>query len=98
MSNVAPILVVTDLHKSYDDVEVLRGVSLTARRGETTVLIGGSGAGKSTLLRLIVALEPATSGSIVVDGEETVGLDDDDLKRIRRKFGMVYSTRPCSIR
>ena len=90
MTNTAPILVITDLRKSFEDVEVLKGVSLTARRGETTVLIGGSGAGKTTLLRLIVALERATSGSIVVDGEETVGLGDHDLERVRRKFGMVY--------
>jgi len=84
------ILVVTDVHKSYDDVEVLKGLTMTARRGETTVLIGGSGAGKTTLLRLIVALETPTSGSIVVDGEPTVGLSEHDLNRVRRKFGMVY--------
>ena len=84
------ILVLTDVHKSFDEVPVLMGISMTARRGETTVLIGGSGAGKTTLLRLIVALEAPTSGSIVVDGEETVGLTDHDLLRVRRKFGMVY--------
>ncbi|MFS8067548.1 MAG: ABC transporter ATP-binding protein [Byssovorax sp.] len=84
------ILVLADLRKSYDDVEVLKGVSMSARRGETTVLIGGSGAGKTTLLRLIVALERPTSGSILVDGEEMVGLSEDALNRVRRKFGMVY--------
>jgi phospholipid/cholesterol/gamma-HCH transport system ATP-binding protein len=84
------ILVVTDLHKSYDGVEVLKGISLSARRGETTVLLGGSGAGKTTLLHLIVALEPPTSGSIVVDGEEMVGLSEHKLNDARRKFGMVY--------
>lgn len=87
---VDDILVVTDIRKSYDDVEILKGISMRARRGETTVLIGGSGAGKTTLLRLIVALESPTSGSIVVDGEETVGLSDHALNRIRQKFGMVY--------
>jgi len=84
------ILVVTDVHKSYEDQEILKGVSMTARRGETTVLIGGSGAGKTTLLRIIVTLEAATRGSVVVDGEETVGLSDHELNRVRRKFGMVY--------
>jgi phospholipid/cholesterol/gamma-HCH transport system ATP-binding protein len=84
------ILVITDLRKSYDDVEVLKGISMSARRGETTVLIGGSGAGKTTLLRLMVALERPTSGSMIVDGEEMVGLSDDELNRVRRKFGMVY--------
>lgn len=84
------ILVLTDVRKSYDEVEILRGVSMLARRGETTVIIGGSGAGKTTLLRLIVALEPPTTGSIVVDGEEIVGLSEHELNRVRQKFGMVY--------
>jgi phospholipid/cholesterol/gamma-HCH transport system ATP-binding protein len=85
-----PILVAKDLHKSYDALEVLKGVDLVARRGETTVLIGGSGAGKTTLLRLLVALEPPTSGSIQVEGQEIVGLSEYELNRVRRKFGMVY--------
>lgn len=85
-----PILIAKDLHKSYDGVEILKGVDLVARRGETTVLIGGSGAGKTTLLRLLVALEPPTSGSISVEGREIVGLSDYELNGVRRKFGMVY--------
>jgi len=84
------ILVVTDLRKSYGKSEVLRGLSMRALRGQTTVIIGGSGAGKTTLLRLLVALETPTSGSIVVDGEEMVGLSERGLGRVRRKLGMVY--------
>jgi phospholipid/cholesterol/gamma-HCH transport system ATP-binding protein len=84
------ILVATDLRKSYGNTEVLKGVSMRARRGETTFLIGGSGAGKTTLLRLLVALETPTSGSIVVDGEEIVGLSERGLGRVRRKLGMVF--------
>jgi len=84
------IVVLRDVKKSFGEQEVLRGVSLVARRKETTVIIGGSGAGKTTLLRLIVALERATSGSIWIDAEDISKLSERELNRIRRKFGMVY--------
>jgi phospholipid/cholesterol/gamma-HCH transport system ATP-binding protein len=85
-----PIIVLEDVKKQFGDEWVLRGVSMTCRRGETTVIIGGSGAGKTTLLRHIVALEQPTSGRILVEGENIVGLPERELNRIRRKFGMVY--------
>ena len=84
------IVVLRDVKKTFDDQEVLKGVSLVARRKETTVIIGGSGAGKTTLLRLIVALERATSGQIWVDGEDVTNLSERELNRVRKKFGMVY--------
>ena len=84
------IVVLRDLRKSFGEQQVLRGIDLVARRGETTVLIGGSGAGKTTLLRIIVALERATSGEVWIDGEEITRLPEKDLNRIRRKFGVVY--------
>jgi phospholipid/cholesterol/gamma-HCH transport system ATP-binding protein len=79
-----------DVRKAYGATEVLKGISMTAKRRETTVIIGGSGAGKTTLLRLIVALEQPTSGEILIDGENIVGMKDHALNRIRKKFGMVY--------
>jgi phospholipid/cholesterol/gamma-HCH transport system ATP-binding protein len=84
------IVVLRDVKKQFEDQEVLKGVTLTARRKETTVIIGGSGAGKTTLLRLIVALERATSGQIWVDGEDVTNLSERELNRVRKKFGMVY--------
>jgi phospholipid/cholesterol/gamma-HCH transport system ATP-binding protein len=84
------IVVLRDVKKQFEDQEVLKGVSLVARRKETTVIIGGSGAGKTTLLRLIVSLERATSGQIWVDGEDVTNLPERELNRVRRKFGMVY--------
>jgi len=83
-------VVLEDVTKSFGDEKVLRGISFACRRAETTVIIGGSGAGKTTLIRLIVALERPTSGKIIVDGENIVGLPERELNRIRRKFGMVY--------
>lgn len=84
------IVALRDVRKSFGDHEVLKGITFTARRKETTVLIGGSGAGKTTLLRLIVALEKATSGEIWIDGENITAMGERDLNRVRRKFGMVY--------
>ncbi len=84
------IVVLRDVRKSFGEQEVLRGIDLIAKRGETTVIIGGSGAGKTTLLRLIVALERATSGEIWIDGEEITRLSERELNRVRRKFGVVY--------
>ena len=84
------IVVLRDVKKQFEDQEVLKGVTLTARRKETTVIIGGSGAGKTTLLRLIVALERATSGQIWVDGEDVTNFSERELNRVRKKFGMVY--------
>jgi phospholipid/cholesterol/gamma-HCH transport system ATP-binding protein len=84
------IVVLKDVRKAYGDAEVLKGISITAKRKETTVIIGGSGAGKTTLLRLIVALEQPTSGEIVIDGENIVGMKEHELNHVRKKFGMVY--------
>jgi phospholipid/cholesterol/gamma-HCH transport system ATP-binding protein len=84
------IVALRAVRKRFGDTEVLRGIDLVARRGETTVIIGGSGAGKTTLLRLVVALETPTSGEIYIDGENIVGLGDRELNRVRKKFGMVY--------
>src|SRR5262252_3900470 len=84
------IVVLKDVRKNYGDQEVLKGINLTARRNEMTVIIGGSGAGKTTLLRHIVALEKPSSGEILIDGENIVGLGERELNRVRQKFGMVY--------
>ena len=84
------IVVLKDIRKSYGKAEVLRGINLVARRGETTVIIGGSGAGKTTLLRLIVALEQPTSGELLIEGNNIVGLSERELNTVRQKFGMVY--------
>jgi phospholipid/cholesterol/gamma-HCH transport system ATP-binding protein len=84
------IVVLRDVKKAFGEQEVLKGVDLVAKRGETTVIIGGSGAGKTTLLRLIVALDRATSGHIFVDGEDITNLSERELNRVRKKFGMVY--------
>ena len=93
---------VTDLHKRFGELEVLKGVSLSAHEGEVISLIGASGSGKSTLLRCINLLETPTRGCIVVDGEEiglkvdrkgrTVATDPRQVERIRTRLGMVFQS------
>jgi phospholipid/cholesterol/gamma-HCH transport system ATP-binding protein len=83
-------IVVENLTKRFGENAVLRDISLTIPRGQTSVILGGSGAGKTTLLRLLIGLDTATSGHIWVDGEDMTALDDVKLNRVRRKFGMVF--------
>lgn len=85
-----PLLEIRDLKKTYGGKTVLAGVDLVVERGETVVVLGGSGSGKSTLARLLVGLEPATSGHILLDGRDLVGLSEDELAHERKRFAMVF--------
>jgi polar amino acid transport system ATP-binding protein len=87
---------VVDLHKSFGAVEVLKGVSLTAHKGDVVAIIGGSGSGKSTFLRCINFLETPSSGQIVINGEQVQMRDDGtpanrkQIERIRTRLAMVF--------
>ena len=87
---------VEGLHKSFGSLEVLRGVSLTAREGDVVAVIGGSGSGKSTMLRCINFLETPSAGRIVIGGEEVAMRPDGSpanrrqIEAIRQRLGMVF--------
>ena len=83
-------VVVEGLVKRYGDRTILHGLDMTIGRAETLVVIGGSGAGKSTLVRHLIALERPTSGRIVIDGTDIASLNDVQLAKARRRFGMVF--------
>lgn len=89
---------IEDLHKSFGELEVLKGVNLTARKGDVVAIIGGSGSGKSTMLRCINFLETLTSGRIYVGGEHIAMREDGtpanrrQLERIRTRLGMVFQS------
>jgi len=85
-----PLLEIRGLTKVYGDRAVLTGVDLAIERGETIVVLGGSGSGKSTLARVVIGLEPPTSGHIYLDGEDLTEMPDDRLRRARERFGMVF--------
>jgi polar amino acid transport system ATP-binding protein len=82
---------VEGLHKSFDKLEVLRGIDLEVGEHEVVCLIGASGSGKSTLLRCINLLEPIQAGRIVVGGVE-ITARDVDVNAIRRRIGIVFQS------
>jgi polar amino acid transport system ATP-binding protein len=83
------LLEIDDVHKSFGDLEVLKGISLRVRPREVIILIGPSGSGKSTLLRCINRLEEPTRGRILIDGTE-ITARGVDLNRVRKDIGMVF--------
>jgi polar amino acid transport system ATP-binding protein len=86
---VTEALRLEDVHKSFDHLEVLKGVSLALERHEVMALIGASGSGKSTLLRCINLLEPVDRGRILFDGED-VTRREVDVNSVRRRIGIVF--------
>ena len=85
------IIEISDLHKHYDQLEVLRGVSLTIAEGEVVAIVGPSGAGKTTLLHVVGALSSFDQGRVVVDGVELSGLDSDQAADFRnQRIGFVF--------
>lgn len=85
------LLKIDELIKSYGQVAVLAGVSLTLDRGQTLALTGESGSGKSTLLHLAAALDTPDGGSVLLDGDEIHRLDDAGRAAARRdKIGLVF--------
>ena len=85
-------LLIKDLHKSFGELEILRGIDLDVRKGEVVVLLGPSGCGKSTLLRCINGLETIHHGSIALDGEEISGKSSAEMSKYRQKIGMVFQS------
>ena len=97
-----PALEVRKLHKRYGDLEVLKGVDLTARDGDVISILGSSGSGKSTLLRCINLLENPHEGQIFVAGEELklkpgkggalIAADNKQINRLRARVGFVFQS------
>ncbi|WP_019121377.1 amino acid ABC transporter ATP-binding protein [Brevibacillus massiliensis] len=83
------IIQVTDLHKNYGDLEVLKGISTTVDEREVVCVIGPSGSGKSTLLRCLNQLEQMTSGKIVINGHDLTD-PKTNINKVREEVGMVF--------
>ncbi len=92
------VLEMKDIHKSFGDLEVLKGINLTVNKGEVVAVIGPSGGGKSTLLRCATTLETIDKGFISIGGDilastvsdSAVYCDKHTLQKIRGKFGLVF--------
>ncbi|ANF24708.1 MULTISPECIES: ABC transporter ATP-binding protein [Pseudomonadaceae] len=100
MAEAIPALEIRNLHKRYGDLEVLKGISLTARDGDVISILGSSGSGKSTFLRCINLLENPNEGEIIVAGEQLrlkrakdgdlVAADAKQINQMRSKLGFVF--------
>ena len=89
MSEDDVIVRIKDLHKSYGDLEVLRGIDIDVHRGEVVVVLGPSGSGKSTMLRCVNLLEKPTGGQIIFEGAD-ITAKGVDINGVRAKLGMVF--------
>ncbi|MEE2945214.1 MAG: ATP-binding cassette domain-containing protein [Pseudomonadota bacterium] len=99
MTDTAPVLEIRGLHKAYGDLEVIKGVDITAHQGDVVSLIGSSGSGKSTILRCANLLEDSQQGDILFQGEAVqwkgqglgrVPADQKQVLRIRTNLSMVF--------
>jgi len=87
--HIHPIIEIENVHKSFHQLEVLKGINLQVYPGEVVALIGSSGSGKSTLLRCLNGLEILSSGRITIDGTE-LNYSPRSIQQIRREVGMVF--------
>ena len=81
---------IENLHKSFGNNEIIKGVSADIKKGEIFAIVGHSGAGKSTLLRCINGLENYQAGSVKVAGKEVANLKGDEIREFRKNIGMIF--------
>jgi len=92
MADADVIIEYQDVHKGFGELVVLDGVNLQVVRGETLTIVGRSGIGKSVMLKTLTGLMPVDSGHIIVDGDDVTALSEDELRRVRRKIGMLFQS------
>ena len=85
-----PVIEVEHLVARYGERTILEDVSLSVQRGERFVIVGGSGCGKTTLLRHLIGLQRPAAGRVVVDGEEISAAEEDQLRRLQRRIGVLF--------
>jgi phospholipid/cholesterol/gamma-HCH transport system ATP-binding protein len=83
---------VRDVTKSFGRQAVLKGVSLQISQGESLVVIGRSGGGKSVLLKILIGLLFPDAGSVYIDGQNIIGMNERQLLKVRHKFGMLFQS------
>jgi phospholipid/cholesterol/gamma-HCH transport system ATP-binding protein len=87
-----PFVEFQDISKAFGAKQVLRGATLKVYRGEVLVILGGSGSGKSVTLRHMLGLDAPDSGRVIVEEEDITDLPEEELYRIRKKFGMLFQS------
>ena len=81
---------ITNLTKTFGEKEVLTGVNLSVKKGESLVILGGSGSGKSVLIKIISSLLDASSGSVKIDGQEINGIKGEARDKMMEKIGFLF--------
>ena len=81
-----------DIVKGFGRQRVLDGISLKIEKGESVAIIGRSGCGKSVLLKTIIGLMPPDSGKVIIDGQDITRLNERELIKVRKKFGMLFQS------
>ena len=89
-SDNKPKLQLKNVHKTFGTNKVLRGIDISIAPGRSLVVIGGSGTGKSVMIKSVLGIVQPDSGSILLDGQETVGLSARERDRQMKKFGMLF--------
>ena len=84
------MITITDIHKHFEDQEVLHGISATFEAGKTNLTIGRSGSGKTVLLRCIVGLLTPDQGQVLYDGRDIHHLGKREISRLRQEMGMLF--------
>ena len=84
------MITITDIHKNFDEQEVLHGISATFDTGKTTLIIGRSGSGKTVLLRCLVGLLTPERGQVLFDGRDIHRLDKRSTSLLRQEMGMLF--------
>ena len=79
-----------DVHKSFDDKPIIKGVSMTLDAGKCNLIIGSSGSGKTVLTKCIVGLFTPEEGEILYEGRDIVSMDKKDRKELRQQIGMLF--------
>ena len=83
---------ILDVHKSFEDKEVLKGINAQFENGKTNLIIGQSGSGKTVLLKCVVGLFEPTQGDVVYDGRSFVNMNKRERALLRREMGMIFQS------
>ncbi len=83
-------IIVSNLKKNFGEKQVLNSIDLQVNKGESLVILGGSGSGKSVLIKIISGLIAPSSGSIIIDGDETTSISDSSRDKLMAKFGFLF--------
>jgi len=90
MTAMDTIVECRDVWKAFGSQTVLQGISFRARPGRNLCILGASGGGKTTLLKILFGAHRPDRGQVLLDGEDIAGMDDRELDRVRRKFGVMF--------